>query len=165
MSAARLSSLAVAFALLLATPAAAQRPERISPELEKALRDVEVQKQLIASGTLDAVVGRASRFQLRNAIGWFRKAYRFPGGLGPLTQDERVKLAEIYAKFEKATGLSEHTYDDPDSKKAVKLRLPLALVNASHTQARGPNKWREYRSDNDSVSVGPVAYPVSKFTP
>jgi hypothetical protein len=38
MPAARLSFLALAFTLLLAAPAAAQRPERLSPDLVKALR-------------------------------------------------------------------------------------------------------------------------------
>jgi esterase/lipase superfamily enzyme len=165
MSAARLSFLALAFTLLLAPPAAAQRHERISPDLVKALREVAVQRQLIASGSLDAVVGRASRFQLRNAIEWFRKAYRFQGGLGPFTKEERAKLADIYAQFEKATGLKEHAYDDPETGKRVKLRLPLAFVKATHTEGGGADKWREYRADDNSVSVGPVAYPVSKFTP
>ena len=95
MSVARLSFLALVITLLLDSPAVAQRPERINPELVTALREVDVQKQLIASGSLDAVVGRASRFQLRNAIEWFRKAYRFQGGLGPLTKEERAKLADI----------------------------------------------------------------------
>src|SRR5262245_37932856 len=137
MSIARVSFLALAAALLLGSPAAAQRPERISQDLVKALREVDVQKQLIAAGSLDALVGRASRAQLRTAIEWFRKAYQFKGGLGPLTKEEREKLQEIYSKFEKVTGLKAQTHEDPDSKMQLRLRLPLALVKGAHVEAGG----------------------------
>src|SRR5215468_5783427 len=143
MSIARASFLALAAVLMLASPAAAQRPERLSPELVKALREVGVQRQLIAAGSLDAVVGRASRPQLRSAITWFRRAYRFKGGLGPLTKEERDKLQEIYAKFEKATGFKEHSHEDPVSKMTLRLRMPLALVEGAQADVggKGGTKW------------------------
>jgi hypothetical protein len=166
MSAVRLSLLAIAFFLSFSTPAAAQRPERMSADLAKALRDVTVQKQLIAAGVLDAVAGRASRFELRRAIDWFRKAYRFKGGsVEPLTAEERTRLSAIYAEFEKITGFKEHAHDDPETKKSVKLRLPLQLVKGPHANTSGDSKWWEYRADDNSVSVGPVVHPLSEVTP
>jgi hypothetical protein len=64
----------------------------MSVGLVKQLQDVEVQKQLIALGVLDATAGQASRTDLRNAVDWFRKAYQFAPGVQPLT-DDTTKLS------------------------------------------------------------------------
>ena len=49
-------------------------PTKISAALTSDVRDVEVQKQLIALGVLDATAGRASTDDLAEAVAWFRKA-------------------------------------------------------------------------------------------
>jgi hypothetical protein len=163
MPALRVCLAAIALSLALAVPAEAQR---MASDLVKDLRDAQIQRQLIAAGSLDAVVGRATRRDLRTAIERFRKAHGFKTG-GPLTGDERAKLAEIYGKFEKVTGLKEHSHTDPASKHTLRLRLPLALVKAAFVESMGEqtDKWVEYRADDNSVSIGPEIYSLSRFTP
>jgi esterase/lipase superfamily enzyme len=154
---------AAACALALAAPAAAQQTERMHPALLKALRDEDLQRQLIASGSLDAKVGRASRRKLQGAIQSFRKAYRLSSGLGPLTDDERSTLRAIYAQFVAATGLKEK-YTDPRT--GLRILLPERLVGKAAQAALGADQdWAEYRAGSGALSIGPEKIPLSKQTP
>lgn len=163
-----LRPLCLSFAIILTSiaPAAAQRPQ-MSPGLVKDLRNVEVQKQLIALGVLDATAGRASRRGLREAMEWFRRAYPSAEGLNPLTQGEKQKLKEAYDKFLARTGLKLAPYRDPESGTEVKLRLPVAFVGNSPQKGVGDlgHKWQEYRAGDNKVSVGPELHLVSQVTP
>ncbi len=129
MPALRLLSLIAAMVLASSTCAWAQT--NMSPALTQDLRDAEVQKQLIAIGVLDATAGRASGPDLGNAVAWFRKAYQFAGGSGPLTPEEKQKLKESYDKFIARTGLQTVTYTDAPTKTVLKLRVPAAFVGGA----------------------------------
>src|SRR5262245_47830421 len=94
MSALRMCLAVAIVALGIAAPAAAQQDEPMHQQLLEDLRKEEIQKQLIAAGSLDAPAGRASRQQLRKAIEWFRRAHKLGAGVGPLTQGEKDKLAD-----------------------------------------------------------------------
>ena len=100
MPALRVCLAVVALALALVAPVAAQHADdmKIGWKLLRDLTDEEVQRQLIAAGSLDAPIGRASREGLGAAIKLFRKAhfaeaYRGKDDLVPLAADERAKLA------------------------------------------------------------------------
>jgi len=154
----------MAIALTALAPAAAQR---MSPELVKDLREGEVQRALIALGSLDATAGRASRRELREAVQWFRRAYRFKESLEPLTRDEREKLSEIQRKFQERTDLQKISHKDPVTKSEVWLRLPVALVGRTYAKNLGAHEseWSEYRAADNSVSIGPELHPLSRYTP
>jgi esterase/lipase superfamily enzyme len=166
MPALRLLSLIAAMVLASSTCAWAQT--NMSPALTQDLRDAEVQKQLIAIGVLDATAGRASGPDLGNAVAWFRKAYQFAGGSGPLTPEEKQKLKESYDKFIARTGLQTVTYTDAPTKTVLKLRVPAAFVGTSPQKIVGDKdrEWWEYRDSTDNkVSVGPEIHMLSDFTP
>ncbi len=182
MSALRSCLAAISLALVLAAPAAAQpRPERMHRDLAAELRKPEIQQQLIAAGSLDALVGRASYSELREAIELFRKAFGFhQNGMKPLTPVEKAKLAAIYKEFQESTGLEEkmHTQPDqskPEIKRTLELLLPLKLVKAEPEQeGDGHDKWLTYTASRPNpdgngrtiyVGIGPVIYPLSSYTP
>jgi esterase/lipase superfamily enzyme len=149
--------------MVLVAPATAQRPERMNRELVKQLRDAEIQRGLIASGALDAVVGRASRSELRAAIVLFRKTYRFKEGVEPLTDVERNKLREIYAQFVAATGLKDRITDPTTG---LKFLLPEKLVSKDAQRSLHSDKhWAEYRAEQGALSIGPEKIPLSDETP
>ena len=173
---------AIFLALVLAAPAAAQpRPERMHRDLAAELRKPEIQQQLIAAGSLDAAVGRASYSELRDAIELFRKAFGFQqNGMTPLTPVEKAKLAAIYKEFQESTGLEEKTHTQPDQnkpgiKRTLELLLPLKLVKAEPEQeGDGNDKWLTYTASSPNpdgngrtvyVGIGPVIYPLSSHTP
>jgi esterase/lipase superfamily enzyme len=140
----------------------------MSSALTQDLRDAEVQKQLIAIGVLDATAGRASGPDLGDAVAWFRKAYQFAGGTGPLTPDERQKLKESYDKFIARTGLQTVTYTDAATNTVMKLHVPAAFVGTSPQKIVGDKgkEWWEYRDNTDNkVSVGPEIHMLADFTP
>ena len=139
----------------------------MSQGLASHLRDVEIQRQLIASGSLDAQAGRATRRELREAIQWFRRAYRFKDNLEPLTTEEREKLKEVQRKFEKRTDLQRISHKDPGTGNELWLRLPVALVGRTYAKNLGEHasEWSEYRAPDNSVSVGPELQPLSRYTP
>jgi esterase/lipase superfamily enzyme len=166
MPALRLLSLIAA--MILAPSACAWAQTNMSPALTQDLRDAEVQKQLISLGVLDATAGRASGADLGDAVAWFRKAYQFAGGTGPLTPDERQKLKESYDKFIARTGLQTVTYTDADTNTVMKLHVPAAFVGTSPQKIVGDKDrvWWEYRDSTDNkVSVGPEIHMLSEFTP
>jgi esterase/lipase superfamily enzyme len=163
-------SLAITIALTSVAPALGQQEGAMSPDLVKQLQDVEVQKQLIALGVLDATAGQASRSDLRKAVEWFRKAYQFRGGVQPLTQDELEKLSQAKEKFYAATGLKELTYKDPNprTKTDIQLLVPLKLVGETPQKFDGVTsggEWQEYRNIDGKVAVGPVLQLLSDYTP
>lgn len=162
MRALRALSLTIATALIFTAPAAAQR---MSPGLVNDLREVEVQRALIALGSLDATPGRASRRELREAIEWFRRGYKLGEGLNPLTPGEREKLKEIYKKFETRTGLQPVPHKGAEFE--VNLPLPVAFVGKTPQKGLGQDgkEWLEYRAGDNSVSVGPEIHLLSQFTP
>jgi esterase/lipase superfamily enzyme len=166
----RLLSLAAAFALTSGAPAWGQQEEAMSAALVRQLQDVEVQKQLIALGVLDATAGQASRSDLRRAVEWFRKAYQSARGVEPLTDDEQEKLKQAKAKFYAVTGLKELTYKDPNpkTKTDVQLLVPLKLVEGTPQRFDGGTSggdWQEYRNNDGKVAVGPVIHLLSEYTP
>jgi esterase/lipase superfamily enzyme len=155
-------------AMVLASSACALAQTNMSPALTQDLRDVDVQKQLIALGVLDATAGRASGPDLGNAVAWFRKAYQFAGGTGPLTPAERQKLKESYDKFIARTGLQTVTYTDAATDTVAKLRVPAAFVGTTPQKMLGDEgrEWWEYHDNTDNkVSVGPEIHLLAKFTP
>jgi esterase/lipase superfamily enzyme len=164
----RLLSLATAIALTSLTPAWGQQDQKMSAGLVKQLQDVEVQKQLIALGVLDATAGQASRTDLRNAVDWFRKAYQFAAGVQPLTDDEQQKLRQAKEKFYATTGLKEVTYKDAKTRTDIQLLLPLKFVGGTLQKFDGGSAgggWQEYRSDDGKVAIGPVIHLLSEYTP
>jgi esterase/lipase superfamily enzyme len=167
MLALRLPRFAVlAVALVLTAPATAQQSASASAELVTDLRDVDVQKQLIALGVLDATVGRASRRDLREAVAWFRKAYQSSEGSNPLTAGEREKLKEAYDKFIARTGLVTIPYPDPKTGTELKLRVPVAFVGKTPQKSIGSGmEWHEFRESENKLSVGPEIHRLADFTP
>ena len=160
----RLLSLAAVIALASGAPAWGQ--QSMSEELVRDLRDVEVQKQLIALGVLDATAGQASRNDLRQAVDWFRKAYQPANGVKPLSADEKQILKRTYDKFLARTGLERLSYTDPKTKTEVKLRVPTAFVGRTPQQSTdNATVWQEYRDNDNKVSVGPEIHLLSDFTP
>ncbi len=131
MRALRLLCLAASVTLTSVAPAWAQPAEVMSAGLIRQLQDVEVQKQLIVLGVLDATAGRASRDDLRKAVEWFRRAYQSAPGVGPLTDEEKEKLKQAKAKFDATTGLKELTYRDQKTGTDIQLLVPLNFVGAT----------------------------------
>ena len=166
----RLLSLAAAIALASGAPAWGQQKQEMSTGLVRDLQDVEVQKQLIALGVLDATAGQASRSDLRDAVDWFRKAYQSARGVQPLIEDERVKLTQAKAKFDATTGLKQLTYKDTNSKTKtdIQLLVPLKFVGDTPQKFDGDTPdagWQEYRASDGKVAVGPVIHLLSDYTP
>lgn len=145
---------------------AQQQSPKISAALTSDLREVDVQKQLIALGVLDATAGRASTTELADAVAWFRKAYKSDRGIAGLSDDERDKLRQAKAKFDAFTGLKEVRYNDPKTGDKLNLLVPAKIVpeTAEHqwTDDAGAAVY-EYRDGR--VSVGPVVHLLSDFTP
>jgi alpha/beta hydrolase family protein DUF900 len=147
----------------------------MDPDLAAEVRRSEIQEKLIAAGSLDAMVGRASYGELREAIELFRKAHGFDqNGLMKLTPVEKDRLAAIYAEFVELTGLSpldhfEPDRKDPQIKRKLRLFLPLKLVkNEPEEEGYRGDKWLTYTtgsSPNSPVGIGPVIYPLSLQTP
>jgi esterase/lipase superfamily enzyme len=171
-------SLTIAAVLMSVAPAAAQKSTpSMSTDLVNDLRDVEIQKRLIASGVLDAQAGLASRNQLRRAIGWFRQAHKFPNNpqlMGKLEKEERAKLQEIYEKFVATTGLQQQTYRYPEpnkrgirTKDELRVLVPTKFVGTTlqEVDAENNEKWWEYRASNGSVAIGPELYSATEHTP
>jgi len=160
---------AVLFSLILAAPAAAQqRPERMHQDLVRQLRDEDVQRALIASGSLDALVGRASRGQLRLAIERFRTAYGFAGNKGPLTEPEKAKLRDLYDDVRDWAGLKRHDCADPTSQASMTFLLPEKQVAAQpHGNAAGKcdSKWSAYLAKDMLLSISPQIYSLYDNTP
>jgi esterase/lipase superfamily enzyme len=166
MSALRLLSLAAVIVLSSVAPSWGQ--QAMSAPLVKQLQDVEVQKQLIALGVLDATAGQASRTDLRNAVDWFRKAYQFAPGVQPLTDDEQQKLRQAKEKFYATTGLKEVTYKDPKTRSDIRLLVPLKFAGGTLQKFDGGGAgggWQEYRSDDGKVAIGPIIHLLSEYTP
>jgi Alpha/beta hydrolase of unknown function (DUF900) len=165
-----LLALAAAIALAFVAPAWGQQEPPMSAGLLNQLQDVEVQEQLIALGVLDGTAGQAPRSDLRKAVEWFRRAYKFERGMEPLNDDEKKKLKEAKDKFYATTGLKVVTYKDPDPRTKTDLRLlvPLKFVSETPQKFVGSatgGDWQEYRDDVSNVSVGPVIHLLSDFTP
>jgi esterase/lipase superfamily enzyme len=162
----RFLSLAAAIVLASATPLWAQQ---MSPELVRQLQDLEVQKQLIALGVLDATAGHVSSKELGKAVDRFRKAYKSTRGMAPLDNDEKTKLKQAKDKFDAATGLKELTYKDPNlkTKTDITLLVPLKFVGETPEKRdeKAPDGWREYRSKDGKTAVGPVIRLLSDVTP
>ena len=168
MRALRLLCLAASVTLTSVAPAWAQQADVMSAGLVRQLQDVEVQKQLIVLGVLDATAGQASRADLRKAVEWFRRAYQSAPGLGPLTDTEKEKLRQAKAKFDATTGLKELTYRDPKTGTDIQLLVPLNFVSATPQKfdEGGPDGgWQEYKDSDGKVAVGPVIHLLSEFTP
>jgi hypothetical protein len=172
MPALRVCLAVVALALALVAPAAAQQADdmKIGWRLLRDLTEEDVQRQLIAAGSLDAPIGRASREELGVAIKLFRKAhfadaYRGKDDLVPLTTDERAKLEEIHGQFKKKTGLDEAN-KTTDPKTGVKLALPTALVRLVDMKDETERTmWSEYRAEGRSLAIGPLANALSEEAP
>jgi esterase/lipase superfamily enzyme len=177
MRALRVLSIFLAIALAPTAAAAQQPSQSMSADLVKDLRDVEVQKQLIAAGVLDAQAGLASRRELRTAIQWFRRAFKFQDSAEPmpkLTQPERAKLEEVYAKFVARTGLQGVVFKDPEGetkgtgpKNELRLLLPAGFVDTTFKKAgtKNQDEWWEYRASDGSIAIGPELYSATKHTP
>jgi len=162
--------LAAAIALTSVVPAWGQQQQAMSAGLVKQLQDVEVQKQLIALGVLDATAGQASRGDLRRAVEWFRKAYHSAPGMEPLTRDEIVILKQANAKFYAATGLKELTYKDPNpkTKTDIQLLVPLKFVGEAPRKfdaGTSVGNWQEYVDADGKLAVGPIIHLLSDDTP
>jgi hypothetical protein len=172
MPALRVCLAVVALALALVAPVAAQQAEdmKIGWRLLRDLTDEDVQRQLIAAGSLDAPIGRASREELGAAIKLFRKAhfaeaYRGKDDLVPLTVQERAKLEEIHGQFKKKTGLDEAS-KTTDPKTGVRLVLPTALVRVVDVKDETERMmWSEYQAEGRSLAIGPLANALSEEAP
>jgi alpha/beta hydrolase family protein DUF900 len=169
MSALRACLAAVSLALVLAAPTAAQqRPERMHPDLVRQLRQEEVQRALIASGSLDALVGRASRRQLRVAFERFRKAYGFGNNKGPVTEPEKAKLLSLYKDVADWAGMKRHDCTDPASKATMKFFLPEKQVGPE-MQGNAPgqcdSKWSAFVEKDWLLSISPQIYSLYDNTP
>jgi esterase/lipase superfamily enzyme len=164
----RIFSLAAAIALTSLTPAWGQQDPKMNEGLVKQLQDLEVQKQLIALGVLDATAGQASRSDLRDAVQWFRRAYQSAHGVQPLTDDEQQKLKQAKEKFYATTGLKEVTYKDPKTRTDIHLLVPLKFVEGTPQKfdaGTAGGGWQEYRSDDGKIAIGPVVHLLSDYTP
>ena len=164
----RLLSLTAAMVLTSLAPAWGQQEPAMSAALVKQLQDVEVQKQLIALGVLDATAGQASRDDLRNAVQWFRRAYQSAPGMQPLSNDEQQKLRQAKEKFYATTGLKQVPYKDRKTGANIELLVPLKFVGGTLLKFEGGiagGSWQEYRSDDGKVAIGPVSHLLSDYTP
>jgi pimeloyl-ACP methyl ester carboxylesterase len=170
MSAFRICLAVIALTAILAAPASAQVAPAAGPmtsDLVRSLREEKVQRALIAVGSLDAVLGRASRLELRAAIERFRKAYSFKDGSGPVTDQERAKLQDLYDKFKEATGLKQRTCEDPASKTKLSFYLPEKLVSSTGLGDTGQcsGEWSAYIEKDWKLAIGPQIYPLAVETP
>jgi Alpha/beta hydrolase of unknown function (DUF900) len=169
MSALRACLAAISLALVLATPAAAQqRPERMHPELVRQLREEDVQRALIASGTLDALVGRASRRQLRIAIERFRSAYGFAGNKGPLSEPEKAKLRDLYDDVRDWAGLKKRDCTDPASSARMTFFLPERQVGPElqgNAAGKCDSRWSAYVEKDWLLTISPQIYSLYDNTP
>src|SRR5262245_39490982 len=169
MSAFRACLGAIWLALVLAAPVAAQqRPQRMHPDLVRQLREEEIQRALIASGSLDALVGRASRRQLRMAFERFRNAYGFGNNKGPPTEPEKAKLPSLYKDLTDWAGLKQHDCADPASKATMKFLLPEKQVEPQlQGNAAGTcdSKWAAYAEKDWLLTVSPQIYSLYDNTP
>ena len=169
MSALRACLVALAISMVLAAPAAAQqRPEGMHQDLVRQLREEEVQRALIATGTLNALVGRASRRQLRVAIEQFRTAYGFAGNKGPLTEPEKAKLRSLYNDVKDWAGLAKRDCTDPGSQATLKFLLPEKQVGAE-LQGNIPGNcgsgWSAYVEKDWLLAISPQIYSLYDNTP
>ena len=172
MSALRICLAVAALTAIVIPPAAAQvapaAGQSMSSDLVKSLREEKVQRALIAVGSLDIVLGRASRRELRAAIERFRKAYGSKDGSGPLTDQERAKLQDLYDKFKEATGLKQRTCEDPASKAKLTFYLPEKLVSTTalgDSAGKCSGEWSAYIEKDWKLAIGPQIYPLSVETP
>ncbi len=167
MFALRLRAFVAAVVLASAVPVAAQEPPPMSRGLLNDVRDIEVQKQLIALGVLDATAGQASTNDLGAAVAWFRRAYKSAEGVKPLTADEKSKLKQAYEKFKARTRLEMVTYSDATTKTQIKLRVPVEFTESTPKKSVGKNasEWWEYRGADNKVSIGPEIHLLSNYTP
>ena len=162
----RFLGLAPVIAFFAVTSAWAQQTPKMNAALTSDVRDVEVQKQLIALGVLDATAGRASTSELAEAVAWFRKAYKSDREMAGLSDDERDKLKQAKAKFDAVTGLKEVLYRDQKTSTDLKLLVPAKIVpeTAAHHWTND-EKVAVYEYRDGRVSVGPVVHLLSEFTP
>jgi hypothetical protein len=172
MSALRTCLAAVSLALVVAapaaTPAAAQTRERIHPDLVRQLRDEDIQRALIASGALDALVGRASRRQLSAAVSRFRTAYGFAGNNGPLTEPEKAKLRDLYDDVRDWAGLKKRDCGDTGSRASMTFLLPEKQVGAQplgNVAGRCNDNWTAYLAKDMLLSISPQIYSLYDNTP
>jgi pimeloyl-ACP methyl ester carboxylesterase len=172
MSALRVCLTVAMLTAVLVSPAAAQvapaAGQSMTSDLVRSLREEKVQRALIAVGSLDTVVGRAPRRELRMAIERFRKAYNFKDGTGPLTDPERAKLQELYEKFKEATGLKQRTCEDPGSKAKLTFYLPEKLVSTTalgDPAGKCSGEWSAYIEKDWKLAIGPQIYPLAVETP
>jgi pimeloyl-ACP methyl ester carboxylesterase len=163
----RFVSVIAAMVLICATPALAQQAPAKSPGLIQQLKDIELQKQLIAIGVLDAAAGETSERDLRKAADWFREAYQFPKGAQPLDEAQLQKLKKAYDDFKAVTGLEKLTYADEKTKTKINLRVPVALVGRTPQKSVGDNnsEWFEYRHPENKLAIGPEVHLLSTYTP
>jgi len=166
MSVLRLLSLAAVLVLACVGQGWAQFAS-MGPALVEDLRDVEVQRQLIALGVLDATAGRASHPDLSKAVAWFRRAYKSAESVGPLTPGERQQLKDAYAQFVTRTDLKAVPYRDTKTNTEITLRVPAAFVGSTPQKSVGENDsdWQEFRDSDNKVSVGPEIHLLADFTP
>ncbi len=160
--------LAVSLALVLAAPAAAQQRESMHPDLVKQLREEETQRALIATGSLDALVGRASRIQLRAALLRFRKAYGFADSRGPLTEPEKAKLRDLYNKVTDWAGLKKRDCSEPASQATMRFALPVRQVAPEpRGNPRGScdSRLSVYEAEDSLLSISPQIYSLYDNTP
>lgn len=145
MSVLRLLSLAAVLVLACVGQGWAQFAS-MGPALVEDLRDVEVQRQLIALGVLDATAGRASHPDLSKAVAWFRRAYKSAESVGPLTPGERQQLKDAYAQFVTRTDLKAVPYRDTKTNTEITLRVPAAFVGSTPQKSVGERMTATGRS-------------------
>jgi esterase/lipase superfamily enzyme len=138
------------------------------PDLVRQLRDEDVQRALIASGALDALVGRASRRQLRGAIERFRSAYGFAGNKGPLTEPEKAKLRDLYDDVRDWAGLKKRDCADPDSSARMTFFLPEKQVGPElqgNVAGKCDSRWSAYVEKDWLLTISPQIYSLYDNTP
>jgi alpha/beta hydrolase family protein DUF900 len=168
MSAFRICLAAISLALILPAPATAQQRERMHPDLVKQLRDEEVQRALIASGALDALVGRASRRQLRTALERFRAAYGFAGNKGPLTEPEKAKLRDLHDDVRDWAGLKKRECADPVSRASMTFLLPEKQVGSQpqgNVAGTCDSNWSAFVEKDWFLTIGPQIFSLYDNTP
>jgi hypothetical protein len=168
MSALRACLAAAFVALVLAAPAVAQQRERMHPDLVRQLREEEVQRALIATGSLDALVGRASRQQLRTALERFRTAYGFGGNKGPLTDPEKAKLRSLYSDVTDWAGLKKRDCTDAASQTTMRFLLPEKQVEPEqigNAAGRCDSQWAAFVEKDWLLTISPQIYSLYDNTP
>ncbi len=116
--------------------------------LDERVESVDLQRQLIAAGMLDAKVGEAQTRAIRQAIQTFRKSAK-TGGLGDLTGVETAELSRLEAVINAFAGF-ELVADKATGRNVL---LPKALVGAQPVDGINSSAWTTYSSQDDTIRV------------